>query len=573
MLRSVGICSNVDLRSIEVYGSGARMTFMESSGARTSISSQPTFWNDSGAFLIFFDPDRVLPGGRVLSAEDGLILEWFDARLKELRELAQIHTDKFFVLANTAVANDTLDADLLIHAAENNALQRQFDGLIYQAVQGLTNVAVLDWARVVLTYGTSQVFDAKYWYLGRMPLSGRGARLLWEEFQSSLAMLRSVPRKVLCLDLDNTLWRGICGEEGPRGVGLSEEGPDKAFRDLQRHVKGLKQQGVLLAINSKNNPEDAHSVFRDNPMMILDEGDFAAMRINWHDKADNLRSIAEELSLGLDAFVFIDDSVVERELVQMTLPDVAVPDFPAETHELPAWFRAQVARRYFRKRTLTNEDLTKTEQYRRRRERAEVTSTLSHEDAISRMQIELTVERDHPGSLMRLLQMSQKTNQFNLTTIRYTEAELKERIFSENYSVWQAWYRDKFGDEGIVAMAVVSNKEPRLESFLISCRVIGRNVEFALLKVICEGLHAEGSRVLAAEYRATARNGPCREFLPAAGFRESGDQMIGDLPVLIAQLAQLAAGVRTDSSPNRTEDRPGSNGTLNAVPMDEYRAI
>jgi FkbH-like protein len=137
----------------------------------------------------------------------------------------------------------------------------------------------------------------------------------------------------------------------------------------------------------------------------------------------------------------------------------------------------------------------------------------------------------------------QKTNQFNLTTIRYSEAELKERILSPDYSVWNAWYRDKFGDEGIIAMAVVSHKEPKLESFLMSCRVIGRNVEFALMVTICEWLKAGGSRMLAAEYRATAKNGPCKDFLQAAGFEGAGAEVTGDLPSVIERLNSRASGI------------------------------
>ena len=547
MPSSVGICANVDLRSLDLYAGGAPMTFMESAVARTSIASDPSFWDGPAAFLIFFDPNWVLPGGRVLSAQDEAIEQWFEARLKELSELAESHADKIFAVANAAVINDTLDADVLLHAGEDARLAHSLNGMIHKTVQGLPNVVVLDWARIVGTHGSSQVFDGKYWYMGRMPLSGAGARLLWEEFQSVLAMMSGARKKVLCLDLDNTLWRGICGEDGPRGVGLSEEGADKAYRDLQRHIKGLKEFGVLLVINSKNNAEDALAVFRDNPMMILKEGDFAAMRINWNDKVSNLCSIAEELSLGLDAFVFIDDSDVEREFVRSALPGVAVPDFPSEALEFPAWFRSHVARKHFRSRKLTVEDRGKTEQYHRRRKREAVTASLSREDAIARLQIELTVECDNAENLSRLHQMAQKTNQFNLTTIRYSEAELKERILSEDYSVWNAWYRDKFGDEGIIAMAVVSHKEAKLESFVMSCRVIGRSVEFALLGAICEGLKARGSHTLAAEYRATAKNGPCKDLLRAAGFEGAGVDFTGELPSVVERLNSLAAGIRIGS--------------------------
>ena len=546
MTSSVGVCANVDLRSLQLYAADAPVTFMESAVARASIASDPSFWNGPGAFLVFLEPSRVLPGGRILSEHDEAIVQWFDGRLKELSDLAANHADRIIVLANAAVINDTLDADALLHSGEDGRLARQLNEMIHRAAQVHANVVVLDWARIVATHGIAHVYDDKYWYMGRMPLSAAGARHLWEEFQSSLALMSGAPKKVLCLDLDNTLWRGICGETTSRGVGLSEEGADKAYRDFQRQIKGLKELGVLLAVNSKNNSEDALAVIRDNPMMILREDDFAAMRINWNDKVSNLRSIAEELSLGLDAFVFIDDSAVEREFVQGALPDVSVPAFPVESFDLPAWFRAQVARKYFRRRKVTAEDRSKTEQYHRRRERQAETAAFSREDAISRLQIELGVECDRAENLTRLYQMAQKTNQFNLTTIRYTETELRERILSGEYSVWNAWYRDKFGDEGIVAMAVVSHKEQKLECFVMSCRVIGRNVEFALLRAICEKLMAGEWRSLAAEYRATARNGPCSAFLPAAGFVEAGAEYAGDLAVVLERLNSLVAGVRID---------------------------
>jgi FkbH-like protein len=544
-MNSVGVCGNVDLRSLQLYASGVPLTFLESSVARTSIVADSSFWKGSVAFLVFLDPNWTLPAGRVLATQDEEIAQWFTARLQELSDLAISHPDRTFVVANVAVFNDTLDADVLLRAGEHADLAQRLNRMIFTATRDFPNVVPLDWARIVATHGSSRLYDSKYWYMGRMPLSGTGARLLWEEFVGTLEMLTTPPRKVLCLDLDNTLWRGICGEEGPRGVGLSEEGVDKAYRDLQSCFKALKEMGVLLAINSKNNVEDALAVFRENPMMILKESDFAALRINWIDKSANLRSIADELSLSLDAFVFIDDSDVERDLVRKSLPEVAVPDFPTEAFELPAWFRERVARKHFRFRAITDEDRARTDQYRRRRSRDVAAASLSREDAIAQLQIELRVERDVVDSLARLHQMAQKTNQFNLTTLRYTEAELKERMLSDRYSVWNAWYRDKFGDEGIVAMAVVSHDQPKLESFLISCRVIGRNVEFALLGAICDGLETMGLRTLAAEYRATARNAPCKDFLATAGFAGDGLEFAGDLGILAERSSRLAAGIRS----------------------------
>jgi len=552
-MSSVGVCANVNLRSLELYGADTHLTFMESAFALTSIATDPSFWSGSTEFLVFLDPNWILPGGRLLAAQDDQIADWYAARLQELAGIAGSHPDSTFVLANCVLIDETFDADVLLRTLGSTDLGQRLNDMVCRTAQALANVIPLDWAHMVATQGSSRVYDSKYWYLGRMPLSGAGSRLLWEAFRASLEMARSAPRKVLCVDLDNTLWRGVCGEEGPHGVGLSEEGVDKAYRDLQSCIKGLKDLGVLLTVNSKNNPEDALAVFRDNPMMVLQDADFAAMRINWADKAANMRSLSEELSLGLDAFVFIDDSSVEREFVRRALPEVAVPDFPAEAHELPAWFRTQVARRHFRFRAITSEDRARTELYHRRRGREVATASLSRAETIAQLQIELTVERDSVANLPRLHQMAQKTNQFNLTTIRYTETAMKERILAQDFSVWNAWYRDKFGDEGIVAMAVVSHGMPKLESFLMSCRVIGRSVEFAFLHAICEQLAAMGERSLAAEFRATAKNGPCSRFLPQVGFEGDGVEFFGDIETIIGRTAVLAIGVDAVSRPDRME--------------------
>lgn len=546
MKPTIGICSNVDLRTLDLVDADHQRIYQDPATARASLLGDGAFWSQADHFLVFLDVEFGTAGaGRVLSGEDEGIRSWFAERLTELEQIAANNTDKSFVIANVALVNDNLDRDIELNSVSDD-LAGRINGLIAEAASRQGNVTVMDWARQLGLLGAVTLYDPRYWYMARMPLSKSGAQALWNEFLGVLDMATGDPKKVLCVDLDNTLWRGLCGEEGPRGVGVSEEGADKAFRDFQARIRGLKDLGVLLAINSKNNAEDALAVFRDNPMMILHEDDFAAMRINWGDKSENMRSIAEELSLDLGSFVFIDDSSVERELVRAALPEVVVPEFPDEAVDLPVWLSRTVAR-HFRRRTLTSEDRRKTEQYSNRRKRASSTDALSRDEAIRSLRIGITVECDKPENLPRLHQMAQKTNQFNLTTLRYTEAELRERIESPRFAVFDAWYRDRFGDEGIVALAVVelNRKMPRIESFVMSCRVIGRGVEYALLGAIGENLAAQGFSALEGRFEPTPRNAPCSTFLSTAGFAADGDSLRAELSELSGCLAPLTRDIET----------------------------
>jgi len=381
------------------------------------------------------------------------------------------------------------------------------------------NVVILDLGLVMGRFGREVLISPTYWYAGRIPYTARW----FAESGTLLARLLdahlSSARKVLVCDLDNTLWGGVLGEDGPGGIALGEDGVGKCFRDLQRRIKELQQTGVLLALASKNDSDDVAGVLADHPMMILRADDFAAQRVDWNDKATSIASIADELSLGLDAFVFLDDNPVERALVAEMLPDVAVPDAPQRPELLPSWFVREVAFGYFAKVRVLDADAAKTTQYRaRQRRQAAETSSSDLAGFLERLAMELDLRVDDEFLVERAAQMTQKTNQFNLTMRRCSPGEVREMMDAPRYAVVTVGYQDRFGDEGVVGLAILDGEEGAVEVLLLSCRVIGRGVEERLLDHVEDVARRRGLTSLRCTFVPTDRNGVAARFLPGRGW-------------------------------------------------------
>jgi FkbH-like protein len=269
---------------------------------------------------------------------------------------------------------------------------------------------------------------------------------------------------------------------------------------------------------SKNNLADVDEVFEQNTMMVLKREDFAIIRANWQSKAENIVAIADALSLGVDSFVFIDDNPIEREEVARFLPEVAVPGFPDRSEDLPSWFLRDVAPAYFGKYAITTEDTTKTGQYRANEARQKMAASFDLDGYLAELGIECSIHVDMENQLVRAAQMTQKTNQFNLTTRRYDVTDLARFVHSEEHAVLMLDYRDRFGDEGSVALAIVDLAEGRIDTFLTSCRVIGRKVESHLLDKAIELCRARGHQKIVGEYVPTNKNQLAADFYEIHGF-------------------------------------------------------
>lgn len=275
-----------------------------------------------------------------------------------------------------------------------------------------------------------------------------------------------------------------------------------------------------MTVVSKNNQEDALEVFRSHPYMLLKEDDFAAMKINWRHKSDNIRDLADELNLGLESFVFIDDNPVEREMVRTTLPQVVVPDFPEDTTQL-ADFADEIYHRYFYTLTVTSEDLTKTKMYIDNAKRMEsMKQAESFEDFLASLQTKLIINKANPEDVERIVQLTQKTNQFNLTTHRYTSADIEKFMQSPSYSMYVFSVKDRFGSYGKVGLAIVKydGSNAVLDTFLMSCRVMGHHIEDLAIKHIEQELAGSGYTALIAEFIPTAKNAPVRDLFERLGY-------------------------------------------------------
>jgi FkbH-like protein len=380
------------------------------------------------------------------------------------------------------------------------------------------NLVLIDLEAIMRHYGEASLVSSTFWYAGRIRYTRQMFRILAATIQQALDAYANRARKVLIVDLDNTLWGGIVGESGPVDIVLSEEGQGRVFRDFQRALKALSRTGVLLAICSKNNPGDVDEVFDRNAMMILRREDFASLRVNWQPKPENIVDIAKALDLGLDSFVFIDDNPVERALIAATLPEVAVPDFPQRIEDLPTWFQHEIVPRYFGKYIISEEDRNKTAQYRANEIRHGLAAKLDLDSFLGELGIECALHVNSVDHIARAAQMTQKTNQFNLTTRRYQIPDIKGFVDSGDHAVILLEYKDRFGSEGMVGLAIVDLKAGRFDTFLMSCRVIGRKVEDRIIAKAAELLRARGVSKMTGEYIPTRKNGLVVSFYDDHGF-------------------------------------------------------
>ena len=400
------------------------------------------------------------------------------------------------------------------------ARELEYNSTLRRLCDDHRNLAVLDVGLVFDRHSRDRLVSPTFWYAGRI----RYTSLWFEECGRQLAGLlgayRNQARKVLVCDLDGTLWGGVLGEDGPAGIALGEDGVGRCFRDVQRRIKTLQENGVVLAIASKNEPSDVEQVFADHPMMVIRADDVAAWRVNWEDKALNLVSMAAELSLGLDAFVFLDDNPVERALVAEALPEVAVPDVPVRPELRPDWFVREVAFPFFSKLRVLDEDRHKTDQYRARGERTRaLEAPFDLASFLDRLEIHLDIRVDDPLLVERAAQMTAKTNQFNLTMRRCTSGEILAMMEGDRYEVLTAAYADRFGDEGVIGLAILDADAGEVVVFLLSCRVIGRRVEDQLLDRVEEIAAARNIAAVECQFVPTARNGVAAAFLPARGWQ------------------------------------------------------
>lgn len=382
----------------------------------------------------------------------------------------------------------------------------------------ISNFYIFDINRMLHLFGESRARDLRGLYAFDVPFTNDFLTLVAEEWFGYIRTMFGGAKKCLVVDLDNTLWGGIAGEAGPLGIQVGPEYPGLAFQNFQAALLDLYHRGIILAINSRNNLEDVREVFEKNPHMLLQEKHFAAVKANWNNKAENLVAIADELNIGLDAIVFLDDDPVNRELVRTKLPEVLVPEFSLAPEE---YAKTLFSLNVFDQFALTEEDLQKGKMYAEERQRKLVRESAKNiDDYIAELGIVISAQNNNAKLMPRLAQLSMKTNQFNLTTKRYTEKDI-QKFMDSGGLVFSGTVADKFGDYGTTILAIAVPQKDGvwlLDTFLMSCRIMGRGIEQVFMNHIIGEIAERGAEHMQALFIPTQKNVPAKDFLPEAGF-------------------------------------------------------
>jgi FkbH-like protein len=410
--------------------------------------------------------------------------------------------------------------DRFVPGAPAQVVKRLNDRICDAAAQD--GVLLLDIARASERDGIDAWFDAGRWLQGKLEIAPQAAPLYGDIVARILAAQRGLSKKCLVLDLDNTLWGGVVGDDGLEGIILGEgSAAGEAYLALQRYAKQLTERGVILAVCSKNDARVAQRAFHEHPEMLLRRSDIAAFVANWEDKTENLKVIANRLNIGLDSLVFVDDNPVERERVRRSLPMIAVPELPADAAQ---YARCLADAGYFEAVAFTSEDRHRAQQYAANAERdALLGSAQSMDEFLHGLKMSVVFGPFTDVDHARIVQLFNKTNQFNTTTRRYSSEEIKNIANLPNALTLQFRLSDRIGDNGLVSAMILRptrNNEHLLEidNWVMSCRVFGRQLESEAMNIAVEAAREHGARALIADYVATSRNTVISALYPSLGF-------------------------------------------------------
>jgi FkbH-like protein len=435
------------------------------------------------------------------------------------------------------VSQGILDRQL---GASQAAAVEQINAELRNLAKAHIGVYILDYDALIARHGRTRWYDERKWLVMRMPIAAEHLMDVANEWLRFVHPLTGKVCKVLVTDLDNTLWGGVVGEDGVEGIKVNSDYPGAAYRTLQRTMLDLYRRGIILAICSKNNLSDAMAVLESHQGMLLRLQHFAALRINWDDKVENLRAIAAELNVGIDTLAFLDDNPVERARVRTELPAVTVIELPDDPMGYALALRNTPV---FERLSLSSEDHERGRYYAEQRQRLELERNVaSLEGFYEALQQEVKIAPVTSETLVRVAQLTQKTNQFNLTTRRYSEQQIAEMAASPNWGVYTLGVKDRFGDNGIVGVAITHDTEDvsEIDTFLLSCRVIGRTVETALLAFLVKQSRARGKTCLQGWFIPTKKNTPAKEFYSTHKFRlltERGGETLWSVDVRDTEIA------------------------------------
>jgi len=396
---------------------------------------------------------------------------------------------------------------------------RKLNLLLMEYAQDARSLFICDLAAQQATLGYNFTFDPKVYINADMVYSIDFLPVIAKNITDIILSISGSFKKCLVLDLDNTTWGGVIGDDGMEGIQLGYFGLGKAYTELQLWARQLKQRGIILAVCSKNTEEIALEPFQSHPDMILRVDDIAVFAANWETKVDNLRHIQSILNIGFDSMVFVDDNPFEREMVKSAIPDIRVPDLPEEPAEYLPYLRSL---NLFETASFTDEDIDRTRQYREEAQRNIMQRTFTSEaDFLQSLGMVSEVKPFDKFTIPRVAQLTQRSNQFNLRTVRYTEEDIAELAGNPGYFTMSFTLEDKFGSHGLIAIVILKKDGPTLfiDSWIMSCRVLKRGMEEFTLNAIMELARAEGFENVAGEYIPTKKNGIVKDHYDRLGFQ------------------------------------------------------
>ena len=432
--------------------------------------------------------------------------------------------------------------DMKTEIGPSNTLMRM-NLRLAENLANASNIFVLNADKWIALAGT-HAFSPKLWYLGKIPFGNEVFKAAVLDIKAALRGMLGHARKLIIVDLDETLWGGVVGDTGWENLVLGgHHHIGEAYADFQRALKSMQNRGILLSIVSKNEEQVALEAFEKHPEMVLKVEDFAGWRINWQDKAQNIIDLLTELNLGPQSAVFIDDSEVERARVKESLPDVLVPDWPKD----PLFYTETLFRlRCFELPSLSSEDTARTNMYLSENKRRKLKENIpSLEEWLRHLAICVKVEKLDTANLQRATQLLNKTNQMNLSTRRLSEAELMAWAQEDHHRLWTLRVSDKFGDAGLTGIVSLEIKDhsAQIVDFILSCRVLGRKIEETMLAIVIDRVQACGIENVFARYIATSKNKPCLDFFEslAPRFQRQGDCFVRDtkLPFPVPEHIEL----------------------------------
>ena len=522
----IGIISNVTVNSFkEVLEYSCRLNQIEPKveiGTFDNIVQDSAVLNNKDLIIIFYD---VL---NIVDQVSDFFEDLEEEKYNNLKNKLFTEIDIIFEnLSNTAsvIFNSFSSA----YYNNNNVQVSKIETFVkelnaYVEQKKTSNVSIVNIDKLFANIGFKQSIDFRFYHSSKAPYTFAFLKNYVDAIETVFLRNTGKLKKAIIFDCDNTLWKGVIGEDGMEGIDMSPTTKSgKFYHFVQRIAVFLSKRGVIVGLCSKNNEQDVLDVLRNHKHMILKEDHIVIKKVNWMDKASNLRAISSELNIGIDSLVFVDDSNFEINLIKEQVPEITTIQVPTSISDYPDLILKNVYK-YFNL-VLNSDDAKKTEMYKQQFERENSKTTFSSiEDYLASLEIELTVVKNDKAHLPRIAQLTQKTNQFNLTTYRYTDSQVNQFRADKKHEVYAMFVKDKFGDNGLTGVCIAKEDEKDsknviIDSLLMSCRIIGRNIEFVYVSHIIKDLANKGYQTLTAVYIPTKKNAQVEDFYDKIGFK------------------------------------------------------